>query len=55
MASTPNSFVTMAVPTVATSPVPGNVKTSNMPGVDHQQITVRPDKIYVCFRLHGIL
>ena len=40
MASTPNSFVSMAVPAAATSPVPGIVKTTNMPGVDHQQITV---------------
>lgn len=39
MASTPNSFVSMGVPTVATSPAPGGMKTANMPGVEHQQIT----------------
>ena len=44
MASTPNSFVSMGVPTVATSPAPGGMKTANIPGVEHQQITVRLDK-----------
>ena len=49
MASTPNSFVSMGVPTVATSPAPGGMKTANIPGVEHQQITVRLDKNKVLY------